>query len=646
MTDEVPMLSLVLAAVLVASQPVVKGAALSPAESKVPGALAVASVPGSGASEARIQDEPPQMPGWPVTTGRHPNFVPTRGATFADLDGDGTPEILLPCTLGQLYAWKLDGSLVPGFPVSTVGFPQYPPTVADLDGDGQVEIVQTTRGFTNGGRLYVFNKNGQVLSGWPKNINNNNIEYCATLADLDNDGKLEIIAGERAYPIGRLHVFEKDGTEWGGNWPVTIDHVPTMTASVGDVDGDGNKEVFYCSYNSMYLIRRDGTIMPGWPKQIPNANFSYQSAALADLDNDGKLEIVVGAHNTGAGCYVYRYDGTLMPGWPKLFQTWSYCPPTVTDLEGDGSLEILDGQAGYVSGPSNGFWVWNTQGQAKSGFPFVIDHGGGCEGPLNVADVDGDGIQEIFADHNEMVNNQGYLYGLTSTGQNLPGFPLRTNGFTYMNGATIGDLDNDGDYELGVVAYNDTTVTLYLYTLPWHYQKSGLEWPTYHARNVRGGLFSPAKTLVPTAYRVARGNQTGGNLGSLASVDNDELTVKNGLTLFPGEHPINVEFDSTSPLLAPGTMEANLTFRASTGGLAYTMEFFDFAANAWDSTDAKTGAAPTAKATVTMTGTNVARYVQTGTGLVRYRVKVKFPNLALTNNYSISIDAARWKVGG
>ncbi len=431
----------------------------------------------------------PQMPGFPTSMGGSASFSPLRGLVFADLNGDGYLEIITSSTDNRIYAWDYTGTPMPGFPVNTIAMPQYAPSVADLDGDGDLEIVQFTRGATSGGRLYVLDHMGNVLPGFPLSVNNNNLANCPTLYDLDGDGVMEIIAGERDWPLGYLHIFRIDGSEWGGNWPVALDHVPTGSAAVGDVDADGDVEIFYMSFDSMYLLELDGTILPGWPKQIANAQFSYQSAALADLDGDADLEIVAGAHGNASGCYVYHHDGTLLPGWPKLVDTWTYCPPTVTDLEGDGELEILDGRAGYLSGNSACFWAWDTSGVVKPGFPYMSSHGGGSDGPLTVADINGDGFMEIFADHNVTIGDDGFLFGVDALGNDLPGFPLRPLGFTYMNGATIGDVDGDGDYELGVLSSHADGVDVNLYDLPGDYQPSCVDWKVYHARNRRGGLF-------------------------------------------------------------------------------------------------------------------------------------------------------------
>ena len=103
---------------------------------------------------------------------------------------------------------------------------------------------------------------------------------------------------------------------------------------------------------------------------------------------------------------------------------------------------------------------------------------------------------EVFADHNIMVGEQGYLFGVDASGNDLPGFPLRPTGFTYMNGATIGDVDGDGDYELGVLSNGDYTTDVNLYDLPDTYAATTGDWKVYHGRNSRGGLYPVTSACV------------------------------------------------------------------------------------------------------------------------------------------------------
>jgi hypothetical protein len=468
---------------------------MTDAAAPVPGLTVISDYYGPLPMGNVLDDEIPQMPGFPITIGGAGNFAPTRSVVFADLNGDRNLEIITGSTDNRVYAWDYTGASMPGFPVETIDMGQTAPSVADLDGDGDLEIVQFTR-FLNSGHIYIIDHLGNVLPGFPLNINNNMFAGSPTLYDLDNDGVMEIIAGERDWPIGYLHVIELDGTRWGGNWPILLDHVPTGSAAVGDVDNDGDVEIFYTSFVSMYLFELDGTLLRGWPKQIRDATFSYASAALADLDDDGDLEIVVGAHGDAPGCYVFHHDGRSLPGWPNPVTSWTYCPPTVTDLEGDGELEILFGRGG--SGAGDAFWAWDTRGYTKPGFPYRAPYNGGSDGPLTVADIDGDGLMEIFADCNltEVATEQGWLFGVDSLGNDLPGFPLRPHGSTYMRGATIGDVDGDGDYELGVVSRDESGVYVNLYDLPDSYRRTSRDWKIYHARNRRGGLY-PAVVPCP-----------------------------------------------------------------------------------------------------------------------------------------------------
>jgi len=473
---------------------------MSDAADAVPGRLVVTRLPRAAESLTAPPAAAPQMPGWPQVVGGNATFAPVRGVVFCDLDSDGDQEVVMSSTNARLYAWQHDGTALPGFPVNLKHaaniYAQSAPSVGDLDSDGDLEIVQFTRGITSGGRLWVLDHTGAPLPGFPKNVNGNNLSQSPTLVDLDDDGELEILAQERDYPLTHLHVFERDGSEWGGNYPVTLDHVPTVTPGVADVDLDGELEIVVASYDSIYVLNADGSLLPGWPQGILNANFSYQSPALADLDDDGDLELVIGAHKTAAGVYAFHHDGTPVAGWPFLVGTWTYCPPTVVDLEGDGILDVLSGREGFGPGvPSDVFWAWDAAGNVRAGFPYRQNHGGGSAGPITVYDLDGDGTAEIFASHNIMSSGQGYLFGVDAAGDDLPGFPLRPTGFTYQNGAVIGDVDGDGDVELGVVSFESTTVYVNLYDLPDTWSPASARWPIYHRVEWRGGRAAGGRML-------------------------------------------------------------------------------------------------------------------------------------------------------
>jgi len=474
-------------------------ATLSDAGSPLAGMTQVAPSTFAPPSTPSPAATPTLLPGWPKTIVTHSSFHPTRNVTFADLDADGRMEIVRPSTDGMVYVFRPDGTALPGWPQAVLGWGQVAPAVADLDGDGWLEVVVATRGLTSGGRLYVFDRTGGVRAGWPVSLGGNNVE-AVTVADLDGDGRSEIVATERAYPIGRVHALRADGSPVPG-WPFTLDHVPALSAAVGDVDADGSPEVVVASYNSLYVLTAGGTAEPGWPVAVNTAfgaNFSYQSPALGDLDGDGRLEIVICTHQGGSGCYVFRHDGTQQPGWPKLFGgTWSYCPPTLADLDGDGSLDVLAGRAGGTA-TSAALYAWDRQGTLLPGFPYATT--GGAESPITVAQIDGDPELEIFFGTSVMVSNQGYLHCIDGRGVAEPGFPLRTDGFTYLNGATIGDVDGDGVLDIGALANRDTVGTIYLWKLTGPTSPGAIAWKCYHEGNERRGRVAESDRFAVTGW--------------------------------------------------------------------------------------------------------------------------------------------------
>jgi len=419
----------------------------------------------------------------------------SRGTTLADLDGDGVDEIVYGIDT-TLYALKGDGTVL--FEKTVLGPILLPPTVMDMNEDGIPEIIVNTGYPTTVGRVYVTDNEGVDLPGWPVNYSNHWMINAPAVADVDGNGSLDIITCERAGSTqGFVHVLNLDGTSISSNWPVELPATPAFTPSIGDIDNDGNNDVVIAaSSGGIYIFDNQGTVFPGFPVVDPNVRYSYQSPILADLDEDGDLEIIGSNHGNSPGFYVLNHDGTYYPGWPIATSGWTYSPPTVADINGDGVYEIFaaDRNTSNDGSPLPTIYGLTPNGTDISNFPLSLY--GGNEGVLTIADINNDDVLDIiFGSVITDANSVGYVHAYSTDGSGeLDGFPLRPYGFTFLNGAVVGDVDGDGMMDLTANSYtltfgasvDSTFVNTYNLNVP--YDPNKIIRNGYKGSNSRDGL--------------------------------------------------------------------------------------------------------------------------------------------------------------
>ncbi|SRX54709.1 T9SS type A sorting domain-containing protein [Aequorivita sp. CIP111184] len=440
---------------------------------------------------------------WRFGEPAHPNFKNSRGTTLADINNDGVDEVLYGIW-NTLYALNGDGSILWEKPVS--GTILLPPTVADLDGDGTLEIILNTGGVPNAGRVYLMDNLGNDFAGWPLNFSNHWMLNAPAVADLDGDGTLDIITGERvASAQGFVHAIKMDGTPINANWPVEIAATPAFTPSIADMDHDGSLDVVIAASSAgMYIFDNQGQVFSGFPVFDPMVNYSYQSPILADLDGDDDLEIIGSNHGDSPGFYVMEHDGTYKAGWPIALGGWTYSPPTVLDVDEDGTFEIFMSDRNTSGTPGAELPVIYGLDPDGNDLPdFPIQKYGGTEGVLSIADVNNDGVLDIiFPSVLTDAAGEGFIhaYSLDGTGE-IAGFPLRPHGFTFLNGAVLGDVDNDGLLDLTANSYTQTfgagvdSTFVSVYNLNVPYNPDTIKRNGYKGDNTRDGFVE----LEPTA---------------------------------------------------------------------------------------------------------------------------------------------------
>ncbi len=346
------------------------------------------------------QDNGQILPGWPQSvaweTGYSNSDCWITSVVLADINGDHELEILAsttnngsaddyaPVYTPNLYAWHLDGSLVSG------NWPNYEHNLAiygalaagDLNGDEKDDIV-VGRDFVN---LTVYGSDGQSLSGWPiatfVNRNDNN---------FDQDG---------AY-------FTDQRIEYSVNAPIIADlegDGTPETIVAGHVKGPGNVDAKRNS--ALLVLEPNGTRRAGWETAalgngiLSQADLPWQGPAVGDLNDDGKLEIVVATED--GWIRAYKADKTLLWAFnytqgATLFAT----DPVIGDIDGDGTLEVVFATHVLMTDGADwdgpvGLWALKADGTVVTGFPLPIPTPGVRAAPT-LADLDGDGKLDILA---------------------------------------------------------------------------------------------------------------------------------------------------------------------------------------------------------------------------------------------------------
>ncbi|MEI8350433.1 MAG: fibronectin type III domain-containing protein, partial [Candidatus Omnitrophota bacterium] len=459
---------------------------------------------------------PVHTPGWPKSTFGSAGIA---SPTLADIDGDGKLEILVSTSQlgsedasdGMLYAWNLDGTVVPvtsNWPISG----RYAASVGNLDGDDDEEVV-----VTSGTKIFIFNHDGSSYrpASWPK-VEALGTNAVPSLADLDGDGTLEIIIGGP----GRVHVWYRDGMEkWGALQGKIPDDQFVTTTTAGDIDGDSHPEVLVVTggggtetggtIGKVYAWKANGSAVAGnWPVEVEGSLFP---PVIGDVDGDGQPEIVV---NAGGGLFVLENNGTIKTGWPKVspdstsIKYFAGGLPILADLDNDGSLEII--LAGTRPTDETGtlfpskIWVFKGDGSTFGQWPYELPSSGGWPastlGSL-AADVNSDGDLEVLTLVTKQDTQDTSLYALRSDGRILSGYPKQLHRLESAYLPAVGDLEGNGNIELAVFGTRggDLSASFYVYDLPGTWKDNQTQWPMFHLNTQHTGTQrSPTIIVAPS----------------------------------------------------------------------------------------------------------------------------------------------------
>ena len=277
------------------------------------------------------------------------------------------------------------------------------------------------------------------------------------LGDLDDDGDLELLVGERS---GHLVLYRNQGTATSPDWQYEADNYAGIASdgwiypAVVDVTNDDAPDLFVGSGDgTLSIYYNDGTATaPAWPG-LPDVALSAGDGAapvLDDLDGDGDLDLLAG-HEGGTLIHFENIGTIANPAWTH--RTNSYgginessggIQPTFVDLDGDGDHDILLGLSGQ--------FVWYQREGTATNPTWTrvaidpIGYGGGSSASSpGIGDWDGDGDLDVVVGEHWGVLRFFRNDGVSSWTEQTFSFPFDLQG---DSAPALADWDNDGDLDM------------------------------------------------------------------------------------------------------------------------------------------------------------------------------------------------------
>lgn len=152
------------------------------------------------------------------------------------------------------------------------------------------------------------------------------------------------------------------------------------------------------------------------------------------------------------------------------------------------------------------------------------------------------------------------------------------------------------------------------------------------------------ESVAPSSLTLARGQVFSGNVGSLASSDDNRLVLRPFIVLNQAERPIQAIIEGNTTVMNPRKIVVSVESHANITNLRQWIEAWNFATNAWDELDMRT--LTTTDATVQVSITQNAQNYVSGTGTVRLRLSYMPVGLVLFYPWEARIDWVNWSLCG
>jgi reactive intermediate/imine deaminase len=327
-------------------------------------------------------------------------------ASFGDLDGDGHLDIVLAKgrhwpLVNRVLLGDGKGGIRRAYDLGSASDKTYSGRLVDLDGDGDLDVV-ISNDQPSPKLVYLNDGKGRFTVGseygkpdWPMRN--------ATVADMNGDGRPDIIAANRyGRAAGANHICLNRGAGRFDADCIPFSAEPSTTITAADFNGDGLPDLLVPHRNGgqsrLYLGARGADLAKLRSVLFGPADARIRIAEAADLDGDGKLDVVTIDEAKGVMIHPGKGDGTF--GTPRPLADRAVVPYAlaIADLDRDGRPDII---VGNVESPTVAYF---NGGAGKPFTPVKLGDDQGTAYGIAVGDFDGDGRADIAVARSEAPN--------------------------------------------------------------------------------------------------------------------------------------------------------------------------------------------------------------------------------------------------
>ena len=347
-------------------------------------------------------------------------------------------------------------------------------------------------------------------------------------ADIDNDGKLELVFGCYRNDGGIYALNSEDGSLLWAYYP----HSPPkqgcndVAPVIYDIDADGLPEVIVpssCTPVTVCLNGNDGSV-----KWKSNTRGSDSPPTIADMDKDGKPEILHGEFGGWVRC-LNGEDGTKLWDLPVNMNSWIQTAPTIVDLNDDGQLDFVVGTWAFNKNDS----IYAFDGNSRNKLWTIPVHNWMYHGTA-VADFDDDKKPElVIGSYNDTLYCINGENGTTD-------WKYFADGSSISCPVSIGDLDNDGECDIVFTSWYKVIALTNKGKLKWQYNI-----PSY-TYNFRGVVLSDINNdeFADVIFGTYAGEFIGLNGNDGSQIFRMDIASHYGNSQFDIDHaPVIADFD-------------------------------------------------------------------------------------------------------